>query len=287
MSPATTPPEVLAGKPVHHYEVRRRRKDGPIIQVLATVIPWRVDGQLVGVTGIGIEITERKRAEQATARLAAIVESSDDAIVGKTLDGQITSWNPAAERIYGYGPAEAIGNHISMLTPSGHRDEIGGLLHRVAAGERVTHFETTRRRKDGRSIDVSVTISPIRDREERIVGAATVTRDVTERKARERGWPVDRPHERVGRHHPSARPRNSRASARGDAGGAACRTVGVLVEGPPQRRGQLVGADARDLRARRGGRGAEQRGVSRLRASGRPRADQRCVRRRGPRHAGV
>ena len=111
------------------------------------------------------DITERKSAEVELAQLAAIVESSDDAIIGKTLEGTITSWNPAAERIYGYTQAEAIGRHISMLCPTCEQeDEVARILGRVAAGERVEHFETTRRRKDGVVIDVSVTISPIRNR---------------------------------------------------------------------------------------------------------------------------
>jgi len=120
------------------------------------------------------------------AELAAIVESSDDAIIGKTLDGWITSWNAAAEQIYGYNAAEAVGNHISMLLAPGQRDELTELLAHVARGDRVSHLETTRQRKDGRIIDVSITTSPIRDAQGAIVGAATVARDVTERKAHER-----------------------------------------------------------------------------------------------------
>ncbi len=128
----------------------------------------------------------RWQAAQTTARLAAIVDSSDDAIIGKTLEGRITSWNRAAERIYGYSAVETVGDHISMLTPTGDRHEIGGLLARVASGERVRHFETVRRRKDGQLIDMSLTVSPIRDATARIIGASTVARDVTERKLGER-----------------------------------------------------------------------------------------------------
>jgi PAS domain S-box-containing protein len=131
------------------------------------------------------DVTALREAE-ADAALAAIVDSSDDAIIGKTLDGQITSWNPAAEEIYGYSAAEAVGNHISMLLAAGQQDDLTELLARVARGERVRHVETTRRRKDGGIIDVSITTSPIRDRQGQIVGAATVARDVTVRKAHER-----------------------------------------------------------------------------------------------------
>ena len=129
------------------------------------------------------DISERKSAEVELAQLAAIVESSDDAIIGKTLEGTITSWNPAAERIYGYTQAEAVGRHIRIICPTGEQeDEVSRILARVATGERVDHFETTRRRKDGVVIDVSVTISPIRNRRGEVTGASTVGRDITERK---------------------------------------------------------------------------------------------------------
>jgi len=118
--------------------------------------------------------------------LAAIVQSSDDAIIGKTLEGQITSWNAAAERIYGYGAAQAVGNHVSMLVPPGDEDQFSELLARVAAGERVSHRESTRRGNDGRTIDVSAVVSPIRDRTGRVTGASTIARDITERKQAER-----------------------------------------------------------------------------------------------------
>jgi len=115
-----------------------------------------------------------------------IVDCSEDAVVIASLDGVITSWNAGAEQIYGYSADEAVGNHISMLLAPGLEDELTKLLERVARGERVSHLETTRRRKDGRIIDVSITTSPIRDGHGRIVGAATDTRDVTERKQHER-----------------------------------------------------------------------------------------------------
>ncbi len=128
----------------------------------------------------------RQEAAQAAARLAAIIDSSDDAIIGKTLEGQITSWNQAAERIYGYSAAEAIGNHVSMLLPAGCENELAGLFARVAAGARVSHLEAISRREDGRLIDVSVTVSPIRDASGRVIGASTIARDITERKRAER-----------------------------------------------------------------------------------------------------
>ena len=177
---------VARGDPAYCMEARRRRRDGTIVDVLTTVMPWHVDGRVVGVTTTAVDISERKRIEEATASLAAIVDASDDAIVGRTLDGQIKSWNPAAKEIYGYTAAEAVGKNVSMLLAPGQEDELAALLTRVSRGERVSHLETTRRRKDGRLIEVSLTISPIRDRQGRIVGAATIARDVTERNARER-----------------------------------------------------------------------------------------------------
>ncbi|MGA2929325.1 MAG: PAS domain S-box protein, partial [Solirubrobacteraceae bacterium] len=174
------------GEPAYQMEARRRRRDGVFVDVVTTVIPWHVDGRLAGVTTTSLDITERKRVEQADARLAAIVESSDDAIIAKTLDGQITSWNPAAEQIYGYSAAGAIGNNVSILLAPGQEDELRWLLASVARGGRVSHLETTRRRKDGRVIDVSLTASPIRDRQGQVVGAATIARDISERKQAER-----------------------------------------------------------------------------------------------------
>ena len=116
------------------------------------------------------------------ARLAAIVESSDDIIVSKTLDGIITSWNPSAERIFGWAAAEAIGQSIMLIVPDDHRAEEEDVLARIRRGERVDHFETVRRTKDGRLLDVSITVSPIRDAAGRLVGASKVARDITERR---------------------------------------------------------------------------------------------------------
>jgi diguanylate cyclase (GGDEF)-like protein/PAS domain S-box-containing protein len=131
------------------------------------------------------EVEERTRAEHAATRLAAIVESSEDAIIGKTLDGFITSWNTGAERLYGYPAAEIVGKPLSILVPPEHRDELPRLLESLSRGERVERFHTTRLRKDGRLIDVSLTISPIRDETGRISGASTIAHDVTENRRAE------------------------------------------------------------------------------------------------------
>jgi PAS domain S-box-containing protein len=116
------------------------------------------------------------------ARLAAIVASSDDVIVSKTLDGIITSWNPAAERTFGWTAAEAIGRHITLIVPDDRRAEENDVLARIRRGERVDHFETVRRTKDGRFLDMSITVSPVKDGSGRIVGASKVARDITERR---------------------------------------------------------------------------------------------------------
>ena len=127
---------------------------------------------------------KRRRAHQvheAISRLAAIVESSNDAIIGKTLEGIITSWNGGAERIYGYLAEEVEGRPISVLMPPDHADEMRHILEKIRRGERVDHYETARVRKDGSRIDVSLTVSPIRSAEGQIVGASTIARDITKR----------------------------------------------------------------------------------------------------------
>ena len=117
----------------------------------------------------------------AQARLAAIVESCDDAIVGKTLDGIVTSWNTGAQRLFGYGADEIIGKSILLIVPAERREEEAMILGRLCAGERIDHFETQRVRKSGEKVEVSLTVSPIRDERGTIVGASKVARDISER----------------------------------------------------------------------------------------------------------
>jgi two-component system sensor kinase FixL len=135
-------------------------------------------GQPVALGGILIDVM-RRTEDEANSRLAAIVESSDDAIVGKTLDGIVTAWNRGAETIFGYSAEEMIGKPISILLPPGHEDEESEILARLKTGERVEHFETRRRRKDGEVIDVSLSVSPLRDASGRLIGASKVARDIT------------------------------------------------------------------------------------------------------------
>lgn len=125
---------------------------------------------------------ERHSPEQAVAHLAAIVQSSEDAIISKTLQGIIVSWNNGAERVYGYPASEVIGRSMTLLLPHDRPDEEAEILDRIRRGERYAHYETVRRRKNGELIDVSLTISPVRDKSGRVVGASHVGRNVTERK---------------------------------------------------------------------------------------------------------
>ena len=131
------------------------------------------------------ETEQRKRSQADTERLALIVESSEDAIIGKTLEGQIVSWNRAAERLYGYTASEAIGRHISILAPANRKDEISEILEKLKREENVRHFETVRVTKDGRPLDVSLSIFPVRDAAGVPVAAATIARDITQRKQME------------------------------------------------------------------------------------------------------
>ena len=140
------------------------------------------DGRPSRMTGINFDITEQKRAEEATLRLAAIVESSDDAIIGKTLDGDIVTWNTGAERLYGYTAGEVMGKPISILVPHGILDELPEILMKIKSGEAVAHLETQRLTKDGRIVDVSVAVSPIKNPAGEILGASSIVRDITQQK---------------------------------------------------------------------------------------------------------
>jgi PAS domain S-box-containing protein len=139
-------------------------------------------GRLLGTVLVFRDITTRRQAELTREYLAAIVESSDDAVIGMTLDGKMTSWNRGAEALYEYTAAEVIGQPITLLCPPEIPDEIPALLERLARGERIAHYETQRVRKDGTRLDVSLTVSPIRESTGRIIGASKIARDITERK---------------------------------------------------------------------------------------------------------
>ena len=146
---------------------------------------YDAQGQLLGVVLVFRDITERRRAEAARTHLAAIVESSDDAIISKTLEGIITSWNRAAERLYGYPAAEMIGQPIARLIPPDLADDFPMIMARLRRGERIEHYETQRLAKDGTRIEVALTISPLRDHTGQIIGASKIARDITARKQAE------------------------------------------------------------------------------------------------------
>jgi PAS domain S-box-containing protein len=170
----------VVGLANHTILIARDGKERPIDDSAA---PIRDDsGAAVGAVLVFRDVTERRVAEEAQARLAAIVESSQDAIISKTLDGVIRTWNTGAERLFDYAPHEAIGRPITLIIPPDRLDEEYEILARISRGERIEHFETIRVSKHGRLIDISLTVSPIRDSEGRVVGASKVARDISDRK---------------------------------------------------------------------------------------------------------
>src|SRR5712671_1966388 len=175
------------GASVHEEEVVIERPDGSRVTVWVHIDPIRdKDGTIVGVVNFFHDITERKQAERAMGLLAAIVNSSDDAIISKNLDGAITSWNDGAERMFGYTAQEAVGRRIAMIIPPDRLDEEARILERLKAGERIEHYETVRVRKDAKRLDISLTISPLKDGAGSVIGASKVARDITDRKQAER-----------------------------------------------------------------------------------------------------
>jgi PAS domain S-box-containing protein len=167
---------------LHGYESQIRRKDGSLRHVRIDSNAFMRNGQFAHTRCFTTDITDKKEAERSQSRLAAIVESSDDAIISKDLNGIITSWNKGAERIFGYKPEEIIGKSILLLIPPElHADETM-ILARIRAGERINHFQTVRLRKNGERLDASLTVSPIRDRQGKVIGAAKILRDITQQK---------------------------------------------------------------------------------------------------------
>ena len=161
-------------------------RDGRRIPIDDSGAPIRYKGALIGIVVVFRDVTERRRAERERARLAAIVEGSDDAIASKTLDSIVTSWNPAAARLLGYQPEEIIGKSITLIIPPERLAEEDSILDQLRRGQRVDHFETVRVAKDGTRLDVSLTISPVRDPTGAIVGASKILRDITARKRSEK-----------------------------------------------------------------------------------------------------
>jgi PAS domain S-box-containing protein len=175
--------KIRAGQQVEHLETTRVRKDGTRVSVSITVAPIRdADGAVVGASTVHRDVTEQMQAFEVAQRMASIVEFSQDAIIGRTLDGIITSWNPAAERMFGYSRKEVVGKSIYLAVPQERVDEAETVVAKVRAGEPVAELETIRIRKDGTEFPVSLTVSPIRDPEGAILGASLICRDVSELK---------------------------------------------------------------------------------------------------------
>jgi PAS domain S-box-containing protein len=198
-------------------DLKGRRRDGSEFDVEISLSPVHTQSGILVLSAIR-DVSDRKRIEaelrraneelekrtskeigEYRARLAAIIDSSEDAIIGKDLDGTITSWNRGAQRMYGYTPEEIVGKNISILTTKERADEIPTILARVKSGEHITHYESTRITKDGRRLDVSISISPIRDASGTIIGASAIARDVTEQKRAEEHLRQAQKMEAVGR----------------------------------------------------------------------------------------
>ena len=177
---------IKQGEKIEHFETTRMRKDGTRFEISLTVSPIKnAKGEVIGASKIARDISARLHGDEAIARLAAIVNSADDAIVSKTLDGVITSWNRAAQAMFGWTAAEAVGQRITLIIPRERWHEEDEVLARVRKGESIDHFDTVRVRKSGERIDVSLTVSPVKDARGRIIGASKIARDVSDRKRAE------------------------------------------------------------------------------------------------------
>src|SRR6185312_15627149 len=170
------------GEVIGYYETIRVNKNGDKISVALTVSPIKdKEGNIIGISKISRDISVEKSAEQKQAMLAAIVSSSDDAIISKTLDGIVTSWNQGAQAMFGYTEAEAIGKHISLIIPANRIHEETVILENIRKGLKIDHFETVRVGKGGKEINISLTVSPIKNKNGQVIGASKVARDITEK----------------------------------------------------------------------------------------------------------
>jgi len=169
----------------YEMEFRAVRADGRVVWLYTSAVVLRDRGVPVRMLGSTIDVTERRRGEETMRRLAAIVESSEDAILSADLDGTITSWNRGAERLYGHTRGEAVGGHLAMLMPPEKENEGAALLTRISRGERIEHLETAGLHKTGRRVDVSLTVSPLANAGGKPIGVSMIARDITERKRQE------------------------------------------------------------------------------------------------------
>ncbi len=171
------------GQRIDHYVTKRMRKDGSLVDISLTISPVMDEhGQIVGASKVARDIGAHLRESALRNRLSAIVESSDDAIISKDLSGIITSWNKGAEHIFGYTAEEMIGTSILRLIPPHLHEEEAGILRKLRRGERIDHFQTVRVRKDGSFVDISITVSPVKNDRDEIIGASKVARDITSQK---------------------------------------------------------------------------------------------------------
>jgi PAS domain S-box-containing protein len=170
------------GETLESYSARMRRKDGSIRDVLINSSVYFENGKLVHSRCFTRDVTEELQTEKILRHFAAIIETTDDAVVSKDLNGIVTSWNRAAERLFGYKAEEVIGKSISILIPPDRFDEEPAILARLRRGEQLDHYETVRKAKDGRQIHVSLTVSPIKNAEGKITGASKIARDISDQK---------------------------------------------------------------------------------------------------------
>ena len=175
-----------SGQAVHDREAILERPDGSRAVFRPHATPMFDDkGAVAGIVNMMVDITDIKTSEEAREHFAAIVTSSDDAIISKDLNGIIRSWNKGAERVFGYGEKEAIGRSITMLIPADRQNEEPGIIERIRRGERIEHYETIRQHKNGSLIDISLTVSPVKNGRGEVVGASKIARDISDRKRAE------------------------------------------------------------------------------------------------------
>ncbi len=183
-------PEILQkirnGEMIDRYETVRKRKDGVLIDISLSVSPVTDDsGGTIGASVVAYDITEEKRSREIRNFLASIVDSSDDAIISKNLDGLILSWNKSAETLYGYSADETVGKHISFLVPVNRKHEVDIIIETLKRGERIDHYETIRTTKDDKEVYVSLTASPVLDSKGKLIAISVIARDITVRKKAE------------------------------------------------------------------------------------------------------
>ena len=175
---------IAAGNKIEHFETIRQMKDGSKIPVSVSVSPIiDANGNVIGASKIARNISEQQKALEKQATLAAIIDTSDDCILSKTLDGNITSWNKAAERMFGYTEKEVLGKHISLIIPPERLSEEHYIISEVSKGNKIDHFQTIRKARDGRQVAISLSVSPIVDENGKVIGASKIARDIGEQLA--------------------------------------------------------------------------------------------------------